>query len=294
MIEYAGPPLTALGRVDSESGGHAYRAANRAGWTIDETNLLSLGPLEKTLATASRLRDLGVVVRLGHGGQPDPELERALLEAPGAVMAVDSVLVEPSWKWVATSASPRPTVVIDRVALAECAPLLTDRGIIPRVVPSATDLRSRLELAADGSSVIIDAAQAPNGWLDLPESEALATLPALWFGLIRSMDRRPSINGKSTVWLTFGPRIDETGTLMTLLDDFADFGIDLSHLRSFAGTKGRHVFFSAFAIEDKAVLDSLLDRLSGKNVQHRVLAVLPEGSTTGGPSPVVPEWNPYD
>ncbi len=293
-MQHAGIPLTALGRRESESAGHAVRAARAADWLIDDTDLLSLGSLDTTLATTSRLRDLGVVVRLGHAGMPDPELERALLEAPGSVMAVDSVLVPSRWTWAARTMTPRRTVVVDRVALAECGQILAEMDVIPRVVPSATNLRTRMELASDGSSIIVDTGSVPPDWVELPGRELLHALPPLWFGLVRNTTSRPPITGTSTVWLAFGPRIDETGSLMGLLDVFAEFDIDLSHLRSAPGKKGRHLFLSAFLVKDPAVLDALLSTLSGKKVQHRVLAILPGEHTPGAVAEVLPEWHPYE
>lgn len=290
----AAPNLTALGRPDSESAAHAYRAAQAAGWLIDDSDLLSLGSLEQTLATASRLRDLGVVVRLGHAGQPDPKLETALLASPGQVTAVGSIRIEPEWRWVARTAAPRPTVVIDTVALRECGHRLAELGVIPRVVPPSASLRSRIELTADGSSLIIESGLVPAGWSELPGGDVLRTLPELWFGLIRNTRTATMIDGDVTVWLAFGPRIDETGTLKRLLAEFAEFNIDLSHLRSAAGSDGRHVFLSAFVIQEKVVLNRLLERLTERRVQHRVLAVLPGAHTTHAAAQVAPEWSPYE
>lgn len=293
-LPLAALPLTALGRVEGESGRHAFHAARAGGWALEGVDLLSLGSLEMTLATASRLRDLGVVVRLGHAGQPDPQLETAILAAPGALMAIDSVRVEADWRWVARSTSPRQTVVVDTVALAECGHLLAERGVIPRVVPPGATLKSRIELAADGSSLIVEASDMPPAWVELAGSALLREIPSLWFGLIRNLGRRPPAQGQCTVWLAFGPRIDETGTLKSLLRDFAEFGIDLSHLRSAAGINGRHVFHSAFVVEKTTTLDRLLERLSNKKVQHRVLAVLPGAHTTHAAAQVAPEWTPYE
>lgn len=277
-----------LGRSERESPAHAVLAARMAGWA-DPVELLDLGTTTDTLATVASIEGLTAVVHLGHPEHPAPGIERALLEGGSSLILTAAVAVPSQWVWVGAGAT-GGQVVIDEAGLRDCAGVLRGLGASPRLVPTRTTVDERIALAGDGGSLVLERSRVPAGFVELPDSAALAAGGPVWYGLLESRADWPAFAAPAQVWLAFGPADDHRGSLQPTLGVIADAGLDLDHLRSQPSTGGPHVFFTSFSCPASDTLRDLVAALTEQGVAHRTLAVLPGEAFVPGPDTLTPRW----
>jgi len=278
-----------LGRSSRESGEVARLAARLAGWSHDDEDLLDLGSTSQALMTIGSIDDLAAVLHLGHPAQPDHPLEQRLLESVPSVVLTAAVAVPPSWTWVGRQEDARGTVVVDDAGVRDCRGTLRDLGLSPHLVPSSTPVAERLALAGPDGSLVIERSRVPDGYVELPAAGLLPREP-VWYGLAERRPGRSSVTEPSQVWLALGPSDDHRGSLGASLRTIAEAGFDLQHLRSQRSAAGPHVFYTSFSCPDPEAFERLRTELAGRQVRHRVLAVLPGTSFVPGPDPVEPQW----
>jgi len=277
-----------LGRSERESPAHAVLAAQMAGWN-DPVELLDLGTTADTLATVASIEALAAVVHLGHPEHPAPGLERALLEGASSLIVTAAVPVPSQWVWVGAGAT-SGQVVVDEAGLRDCGTVLRGLGASPRLVPTRTTVEERIALAGEGGSLVIERSRVPAGFVELPDSAALAEGDPVWYGLLESRADWPSFGEPAQVWLAFGPVDDHLGSLQPTLAVVADAGLDLDHLRSQPSSAGPHAFFTSFSCPSSDTLRELVAALTERGVAHRTLAVLPGGTFVPGPDALTPRW----
>lgn len=277
-----------LGRSERESPAHAVLAARMAGWN-DPVELLDLGTTADTLATVASIVALAAVVHLGHPEHPAPGLERALLEGAPSLIVTAAVAVPGQWVWVGAGAT-GGQVVIDEAGMRDCAAVLRGLGASPRLVPTRTTVEERIALAGEGGSLVIERSRVPAGFVELPDSAALAEGGPVWYGLLESRADWPPFDEPAQVWLAFGPADDHLGSLQPTLAVIAEAGHDLDHLRSQPSSGGPHVFFTSFSCPTSDALSELVDALTDRGVAHRTLAVLPGETFVPGPDTLTPRW----
>lgn len=278
-----------LGRSTRDSGPLTRTAATQAGWQSEDVDLLDLGTTSATLSTVGSIAGLGAVVHIGHPAQPEPDLERALLQSPDGVMLTAAVTVPSQWVWVGTKATAGAHTVVDEAGMRDCRHRLRAMGINPQLVPTNTPMADRVALTGVDGALLVERSRIPEGFMELAGSETLMKDP-IWYARVES-NHGAAVVGSSQVWLAFGPSDDHRGSLQTSLDIIANAGFDLQHLRSQSARGGPHVFFSAFVCDDQRDLSALLQEFSQRGVRHRVLALLPVIDTVLEPTAVEPQWD---
>ncbi len=280
-----------LGRCERESGTHAMLAAAAAGWLDDDAEaLLDLGSTSATLATVAAIDGLSAVMHLGHPAQPAHDFERTLLAASESVAVVATVAVTAEWVWVARTPEATGAVIVDEAGVRDRRHALRAMGAGMRLVPTRMPIAERVSMAGTRASLLVEASQVPDGFVELPGSEHLRQGPPVWYGLVRAQPAPVDFRRPAQVWLAFGPRDDHRGSLQQTLGLIAAAGIDLQHLRSHRSTAGPHIFFSSFSCPESGVLAALLAAFEERGVAHRVLAVLPGDRFLPGPEALEPRW----
>jgi len=296
-----------LGRVERESPVHAALAAALGGWSATDpaeagtwdsapTNgeeLLDLGGLTDTLATVAVMGDLAAVVQIGNPAAPDPLIEDYLLRGPANLMVTAAAAVPAQWVWVGGASG---VIVVDEAGLRDCREYLRNLGNPLRLVPAQASIADRMAAAGPDGSMVIERDRAPLGWEQVPGSDEISESPLLWYGLVDSCEGIPQFDAEAQIWLAFGPSGDYRGSLRETLGEFANLGLDLSHLRSQrepTGDDGKprpHHFFSAFTCPNSTVLTELITALQTNQVQYRVLAAIPGANLHPEPLGLTPRW----
>lgn len=278
-----------LGRSTRDSGPLTRSAATQAGWQRDDLDLLDLGTTSATLSTVGSIRGLGAVVHIGHPAQPDPDLERTLLQSPVGVLLTAAVTVPSQWVWVGTRATAGAHTVVDEAGMRDCRHRLRAMGVHPQLVPTSTEMADRVALAGVDGALVVERSRVPAGFVELAGSETLSG-EKIWYALATA-PQTAALSSPSQVWLAFGPTDDHRGSLQSMLDIIASAGFDLQHLRSQSANDGPHVFFCAFVCDSQTALSALLLEFGKRGVRHRTLALLPVIDTVLGPDAVEPRWD---
>lgn len=297
-----------LGRVERESPVHAALAAALGGWSAtdpldagswdsapaSDEELLDLGGLTDTLATIAVMGDLAAVVQIGNPAAPEPVIEDYLLRGPANLMVVAAEAVPAQWVWVGGAGG---VVVVDEAGLRDCREHLRNLGNPLRLVPAQATVAERMAAAGPDGSMVIERDRAPQNWTLIAEPEEITGSALLWYGLIDSYESLPQFDDVAQVWLAFGPSGDYRGSLRETLGEFANLGLDLTHLRSqreASGPDGEprpHHFFTAFSCPNSAVLQALITALHKNQVRHRVLAIIPGQNFQPEPLGLTPRWS---
>lgn len=280
-----------LGKTGRESGAHARLAAETGQWSANDNDLLDLGAQSVMLATIAEIDGISAVVHIGHPAQPLPELERLLLSAPSDLMLTSAVAVESQWTLVHRGKEHSGVVIVDEAGMRDTRYALRTLGLTPHVVQTPMSIEDRVELAGEFDALVVERENIPAGFIEHPDSGRLHELPVIWYGLLETVTQLPQFDKPAQVWLAFGPEQDHRGSLQSILQVFADHGVDLQHLRSQRSTAGSHVFLSSFGLDNSEGLAKLVADLGARNVANRVLAVFDGQHFVPGPSALAPVWS---